>query len=506
MTREKRTLISLENSEKSKGDFLRFPCRLDEFANSLLLFDKLCVLTTNYLELGNIIPWMGEENFCSMIDSGKLEFALVPYDVSFTKTRNLITFYVFQSQLNIPNLDLSKPLDRARLLKSTMEQYPYFHENVTLSDSVLRSVALHTITSDDYFFVKFPKNLKFTIREIIENIPGHKMSTLLGHEFELRECTRFREDGKLEVTDPDCEYAVKYLKEDLLKLLKAVKELFISGYFYMDIINASSFINLFFEYLMFKYVVHARNEAFIESLDFRQMNLVGKGVYDGSVTGLDVLFIRETSQGKKFRKWVTSLETLPLKGAELIAEYSHVVAIEIPRESVVKSNLKVLANKGVFPVTRDKFLQQSFNKENLIFTEWYFRDKWNPHLFIRGDFEESLTQSTHRGPEIPVDLLALIYRGCEVEYFKMKADYSYSVKLKTFNGGKVYNLDLPNTPDNMMYLAKNLASIRKSSGSEDFYYICPECDLENTIFSTIMPVTDIKCINCNKSPFEGALS
>jgi hypothetical protein len=505
MAREKKTLISLENSEANFGDFLKFPCKLDELANSLLLYDKLCILTTNYLELGNIIPWMGEEILCSLLEAGTIEFALVPYDVAFTQTRNLITFYVNHSSLSIPEADINNFQDRVEIVKASVGQYPYFTDFFTVSDRVARLIALNTITSDDYFFIKFPKNLKIIMREIIENIPAYKMSTILGHEFDLKECTKFRDDGKLEVIAPDSIYAKTYLRDDLFKIMKAVRELFISGYFYMNLVNASSFMNLFFGYLMFKHIIQEKNDVLSVITDYSDLTLIGRGVYDETITGLNVLHIRETKQGKRYRSWLSNLENLPQKGMQHLAEYSELISAEIPPESRLKTSLKIIENRGVSDALSKQYEEEESHKNTSIFNDWYFKDKWNPHLFIRGEYQTSLSQSLHINLKEPADLLFLISRGCQVDYLKVNSDYSCSIKLRAFDENKIFELEYPGTPEFISYLTKSLPRIIEKSRSQDFYFSCGRCKTDNSINFTIMLISDIKCSRCGKSLFEGVL-
>jgi hypothetical protein len=502
MSSEKRTLISLENQERSCGDFLKYPCKLDELANALLLYDRICILTTNYRELGNIIPWMGEDILCSLLETGTVEFALVPYDVAFTQTRNLITFYVCQSTQSVPNLNISNFHDRIQLVKASVAQYPFFPEPFLVSDKASRLIALNTITSDDYFFIKFPRNLKIIMREIIENIPSYKMSNILGHEFALKECTRFRDDGKLEIINPDSVYVKKYLRYDLLKIMKAVRELFISGYFYMNLNNASSFMSLFFRYLMFRHIIQDKTEVFEEILDYPDLTLIGKGVYDETITGLNVLHMRESKQGKKYRNWLNNMENLPMKGREHLLEYSELISAEIPPESRLRTSLKIIQNLGVTNSLRKQYETEKARQNTSIFSDWYFRDKWNPHLFLRGEYESSLSQTMHNNLNEPTDLLFLISRGCELDYLKINADFSCSVKLKSADENRIYDLEYPDTPEYFTYIKNNLPAIIEKSGTQNMYFTCAHCRTENIIDFTIMLISDIRCDRCGNNLFN----
>lgn len=483
-----KSIAFLRNNNALDGaplvDPFRFFCKLDELANVLLMNESFLIVSYGYEELPSLAHWLGLENLRALVESDSLKFLLLPQELATKQTAEDEFYFVLMGYYQ--NFDIHSPEGRLDLLKRACRN-KFAPDGFTMPDELAKLIADKSwATGRDTFPKKFMALLVASARKVLELPPGANLPHSIR---DLSKKIRMDESGIIRVQE-GFTYDEAYREASLLT--GALKDILVSYYFDVPLLHTSAFISSLSAHADGQELFDEKTKAFVQIVDLHRLPVVGDGVYSGSVTGDQIMALRNTQNARKFREW---LLTNSGPANEIIANYLNETTQLIPQESIKWPAARLVTTSGIGIANTPLGILASF--ADFAFTRQTQKPAWKPNFFIRGDYEQSLSQSNHQGTRLPVDLSYLLNRGYKIIKHQASREGRLVVHLSDEPGSSI-NLHY-GAEEAGFWKSQALEVIEKAPGAS-FHFECPSCGKNCRVISPGKPITAPRC-RCSSNLF-----
>ena len=467
------------------SDPFRFSCKLDQLANMLLANESFLLVTQGYEEIPNMVDWLGRENFEKLIDDGIIQIVLLPLELAAKQDSDQQFHFVMIDYY--PDLDIHVSEARCEHLLQRICAHELVPDGFSMPEELAKKIARKTWASGrDSFPKNFYDLMIASFRKILQDFPCEKLPEVIRG---LNEEVEIDENGVFTVK---AGYELEAVQGKCFMLAGALKEIIISYHFQIPLIHTSILISLLCEQQ--EAMTHLKDEtvnAFTSVVNVHGLPLIGTGAYSGEITGNQVLSLRKTENGRRFRAWLEATDAAS-NGQGIIKDYINAATEILPKDSLIMPVCRLIASTvigivntpfGVFASWTD-FLYTNFGGKKPI---------WKPNLFIRGDYEKSLSQ-THTQAKVPVDISYLLRRGYRISSYQSRADQTLDVKLRSSDGSDV-NLEY-SSEDGPYWKSNALKIIAESENGCTFMFECSNCKANCRVISKGLPITTPNCGRC----------
>ena len=479
----------VRNDGRSNIDPFRFGCKLHEVANMLLTNESICLVTQCYEEIPTLVNWLGIDNFHRLLMSDELRFTLVPSQPFFDERE--------ARELRLLSMDFGPGLNSLHLPDARLERlnlacsHYLAPTGFTMPDELAKLIAAKTTALDGLINREFQKSLSNSFQAVVKN--GVSESFPAGLEG-LVDALAFDADGKVRIRE-GVDFGVYKAKSE--SLLQAVRELLIAFAFGAPLVHSSAFITSVGKLANDEVVLDEGNRAFREIVDLHGLPLIDSGVYTGEISAAQILDIRNSKQGVKFRKWLADSTSTGKDSKEILTEYAN-AASALPKRSLFwpAVRLGTCCGVGVIWTIPGVILSAA----DFVYSNFIKKIPWQPNFFIRGDYEATVSQfASLTQTNVPVDVQYLIARDYRLDSFKLASDKRISVKL-TRNGNEQANLGYGQA--DLSYWASHFPTIVASQPGQEFLLECSGCKKRSRVISPGREITLPRCGHCRHPFFD----
>lgn len=485
------TLLFCQN-ENPAIDPISYPCDIGRVADALLLYERIAVATTSFREAIGLIHWLGVPTALELMRTGVLSFVYlqcIPGPLAINRGA-LGLGLLHGASAHHPRREdpfLRSTDDLKRYLSSFFHTADYLPEGWRTTEELLNGV-VHSTT---LLPPEFPQRCLDFCRATLSSGTGKQLVRRAAAQFDepsvLSEgiqvddgCTLLVGPSKRTIAADGNLRAVSLVTENIAEAF-AVRWLGVEE----PLLAAGQ------EDLLLNR--DERETAFSEICRLEAIPRLSDAVFLEGITGEEIVRLRQEEDARRLRAWLSSHETQDRRD-DIVGAYLRSVGRMANRDSLTFSGLRVLGALavGLFNPVAGAVLSVG----DWVFTRSYFREAWNPRVFVDQSLRPVVPQmQAHRRKiSIPLDVAPWLEAGWRLKSFHAHVD-AIEVELQRHPNETAhwtYGVD----GRNLAAVNRRIDSLIQTALCGVIYLDCPTCNTTNRVTTNRSSAMGAVCGRC----------